>query len=109
VVAAALNFRDTGEMRSGFTTQLFNDGGVHGFTPGKRSASLRTNRAKAEALDSKGYTRFATAMREFAEQYDRQAERTRPWQSVRRKVPEAMLRFIERQLMTSDEGYDYAH
>ena len=30
---------------------------------------------KAEALDSKGYTRFATAMREFAEQYEREAER----------------------------------
>lgn len=75
-VAAALNFRDTGAMRSGFTTQLFNDRGVHGFTHGKEECKLASgNRLKAEALDSKGYTRFATAMREFAEQYERQAER----------------------------------
>jgi hypothetical protein len=75
-VAAALNFRDTGGMRSGFTTQLFNDRGVHGFTHGQEERKLASeNRKKAEALDSKGYTRFATAMREFAEQYERQAER----------------------------------
>ena len=75
-VAAALNFRDTGDMRSGFTTQLFNDRGVHGFTHGQEERELaRQNREKAEALDLKGYTRFATAMREFAEQYERQAER----------------------------------
>lgn len=76
VVAAALNLRNTGEMRSGFTTQLFNDRGVHGFTHGKEERELaRKNREKAEALEFKGYTRFATAMREFAEQYERQAER----------------------------------
>lgn len=75
-VAAALNFRDTGEMRSGFTTQLFNDRGVHGFTHGQEERRLASdNREKAEQLDCKGYTRFATAMREFAEQYERQAER----------------------------------
>lgn len=75
-VAAALNFRDTGDMRSGYTTQLFNDRGVHGFTHGHEERKLASeNREKAESLDSKGYTRFATAMREFAEQYDRQAER----------------------------------
>jgi len=75
-VAAALNFRNTGDMRSGFTTQLFNDRGVHGFTHGQEERKLASqNREKAEALDSKGYTRFATAMREFAEHYERQAER----------------------------------
>lgn len=75
-VAAALNFRDTGEMRSGFTTQLYNSRGVHGFTHGREERKLASkNRKKAEALDSKGYTRFATAMREFAEQYEREAER----------------------------------
>lgn len=74
-VAATLNFRDTSEMRSGFTTQLFNDRGVFGFTHGNDERELaRINRERAEALDSKGYTRFATAMREFAEQYVRQAE-----------------------------------
>ncbi len=75
-VAEALNYRATGEMRSGFTTQLFNDRGVHGFTHGQEERKLASeNREKAEALDSKGYTRFATAMREFTEQYERQAER----------------------------------
>ncbi len=75
-VAATLNYRDTGEMRSGFTTELFNQRGVHGFTHGREERELASqNRERAEALDSKGYTRFGTAMREFAEQYDRQAER----------------------------------
>lgn len=75
-VAASLNFRDTGEMRSGFTIQLFNDRGGYGFTHGKAERELASeNREKAEALDSKGYTRFATAMREFALQYEREAER----------------------------------
>ena len=75
-VAKVLNARDTGEMRSGFTTQLFNDRGVHGFTHGQEELELaRKNREKAESLDSKGYTRFAAVMREFAEEYERQAER----------------------------------
>lgn len=75
-VASTLNYRDTVEMRSGFTTELFNQRGVHGFTSGREESELaKRNRDKAEALDSKGYTRFATAMREFAEQYERQAER----------------------------------
>lgn len=75
-VAEALNYRDMGEMRSGFTTQLFNDRGVYGFSHGEEEHKLANeNREKAEALDSKGYTRFATAMREFAGQYERQAER----------------------------------
>lgn len=75
-VADLLNQRNTREMRSGFTTQLFNDRGVHGFTHGQEERQLaKQNREKADALDAKGYTRFATAMREFAEQYERQAER----------------------------------
>lgn len=61
---------------SGFTTELFNQRGVHGFTYGKEEWELAAkNREKAQALDAKGFTRFGTAMREFAEQYDRQAER----------------------------------
>lgn len=75
-VADALNFRDTGEMRSGFTTQLFNDRGVHGFTHGEEERQLaKQYREKADALDARAYTRFAAAMREFAEQYERDAER----------------------------------
>ncbi len=75
-VAEALNFRDAGEMRSGFTTQLFNDRGVHGFTHGHEERKLACeNRKKADELDARGFTRFATAMREFADQYDHQAKR----------------------------------
>jgi hypothetical protein len=75
-VATVLNYRDTSEMRSGFTTELFNQRGVHSFTHGREERELaRQNREKAEALEAKGFIRFATAMREFAEQYDRQAER----------------------------------
>ncbi len=75
-VAEVLNSRDTEEMRFGFTTQLFKDRGLHGFTRGEAERELASkNREKAEQLDAKGYTRFATAMREFAEEYERQAER----------------------------------
>ncbi len=74
-VAKTLNARDTGEMRSGFTTELFNRRGAYQSTHGQEERKLASdNREKAEALDSEGYTRFAATMREFAEQYDRQAE-----------------------------------
>ena len=75
-VAKVLNYRDTIVMRSGFTTELYNERGVHTFTHGNDERELaKINREKAEALDAKGFTRFGTAMREFAEQYDREAER----------------------------------
>lgn len=75
-VATVLNYRDTAKMRAGFTTELFNQRGVHGFNHGKEERELAAkNRERAEALDGKGFTRFGTAMREFAEQYDREAER----------------------------------
>ena len=75
-VASALNKRDAGEMRSGFTTELFNQRGVHGFTAGREERELaQQNREKAEALETEGYSRFATAMREFAKSYERDAER----------------------------------
>ncbi|NOY00780.1 MAG: hypothetical protein GXP30_13785, partial [Verrucomicrobia bacterium] len=74
-VASTLNLRDTSEMRSGFTTELFNQRGIHGYTHGREEHELaKQNRDKAEALDAKGYTRYATAMREFSEEYKRQAE-----------------------------------
>ena len=74
-VATILNDRHTGDMRDGFTMALFNQRGMHRFTEGQAERSLACeNREKAEALDSKGYTRFAAAMLEFAKQYDRQAE-----------------------------------
>ncbi len=75
-VANLLNQRDTDVMRSAFTNQLFNDRGVHGYTAGEDERKLaKKNRELADALDEKGYSRFATAMREFAESYERQAKR----------------------------------
>ena len=75
-VAKVLNGRDTEEMRSGFTTELFNRRGVHSFTAGREERELaQLNHDKAKALRSKGYSRFADAMREFAERYEREAER----------------------------------
>lgn len=74
-VATVLNYRDTGRMRSGFTTELFNQRGVYSFSHGQEERKLAKQiREKAEALDTRGFTRFATAMREFAEQYNRDAE-----------------------------------
>lgn len=75
-VAKVLNGRDTKEMRSGFTTELFNQRGVYSHTAGREERELaQLNHDKAKALRSKGYSRFADAMREFAEGYERQAER----------------------------------
>ena len=75
-VAKTLNRSDTKEMRAGFTIGLYNQRGVHGFTHGQEERKIANdNREKAEALDSKSYTRFATEMREHAELYDREAKR----------------------------------
>ncbi|MBU4312325.1 MAG: hypothetical protein KJ706_06380 [Candidatus Omnitrophica bacterium] len=77
-VAEILNNKDAVRMRSGFTMKLFNMRGVHGFSAGKEERELSVrNRQKAEALEHNGYHRFATSMREFAERYEREAERKR--------------------------------
>ena len=74
-VAETLNSHDTGEMRSGFTIELLSQRGTYGFTYGQEERKLASkNQKKAEALESKGYVQFATAMREFAKEYDREAE-----------------------------------
>lgn len=75
-VASALNERGVKKMRSGFTIELFNQRGFHDFTAGREERKLaQQNREKAEALETEGYSRFATAMREFARSYEREAER----------------------------------
>ena len=73
-VASVLNGRDTEKMRSEFTSELFNQRGVYLHTAGTGERKLaQRNREKADALDAKGFSRFATAMRQFAEVYERQA------------------------------------
>ena len=76
VVAEALNGRDVKRMREGFITEISNQRGVYGFSAGREEFELaRRNREKAEALEAEGYSRFATAMRELAERYERDAKR----------------------------------
>ena len=75
-VAKVLNRRDTDKMRSGFTSELFNQRGVYLYTAGRGEQKIaQRNREKADALDAKGFSRFATAMRQLAEVYERQAIR----------------------------------
>jgi hypothetical protein len=75
-VAAALNGKDAREMREGFTIELLNTRGVHGFSAGKEEEALASKyREKADAVESHGYSRLATALRELASSYDRDAAR----------------------------------
>jgi len=75
-VAKALNDRTVQPMRSGFTMALFNQRGVYDFSAGEEERTIaKENRQKAEALEHEGFSRFATAMRDFAGRYERQAER----------------------------------
>ncbi len=74
--ADALNDKDAGDMRSGFTVKLFNLRGVHGFSAGKEELAFAEDyRKKAEALEDNGFQRIATALRELAKDYERDAER----------------------------------
>lgn len=76
IAAQTLNAKDAKDMRSGFTTELFNQRGTYGYTAGKAELELaKINHEKADALEAKGYSRFATAMREFAKSYEREAQR----------------------------------
>lgn len=75
-VAKILDNKDADRMRSGFTMELFNMRSVFGFSAGKEERAIAArNREKAETLEHHGYNRFATAMRKFADQYDRDADR----------------------------------
>ena len=75
-VAEALNARDADGMRTGFTIEIFNQRGGHSFTAGREERELaQRNREKAEALEAAGYSRFATAMRGLAREYEQDAER----------------------------------
>jgi len=75
IVAQALDDKGARMMRSGFTIEIYNQRDVHGFSAGEEERKLaQINHEKAEALEVKGYSRFATAMRELAEGYVREAE-----------------------------------
>jgi hypothetical protein len=74
--ASALNQKEAADMRDGFRTQLFNSRGVHGFTSGEAEKNIATKyRTQAYEVDSAGFYRLATTLRELADDYERQAER----------------------------------
>jgi hypothetical protein len=76
IVAKCLDAREHDQMRRGFTLELFNSRGVHGFTGGKEELELaRQYRAHASKYDLAKYTRIATSLRDLAESYERDAER----------------------------------
>ncbi|MBN2737020.1 MAG: hypothetical protein JXR70_08580 [Spirochaetales bacterium] len=79
-VVDILNRRDANDIRSEFTIELFNRRGIFNFTNGQEERELAMqNRERAEALDAEGFSRFAAAMREFAKDYDKQAEQQEKW------------------------------
>lgn len=75
-VASALNARDAGDMRRGFANQLFNSRGVFGFSKGEDERRLaQSYRTKGQAVETAGFHRLATTLRDLADGYDRDAER----------------------------------
>ena len=75
--ASALNGRDAEEMRNGFRTEVFNSRGAHWVDPtGKPEKELAELwRQRAEAVEGAGFARFASALKDLAKSYDRDAER----------------------------------
>ncbi|BAY08173.1 hypothetical protein [Calothrix sp. NIES-2098] len=75
--AEALNAKDANDMRDGFTTELFNSRGIHLVDPeGRDERDLAEKyRSQAEEVESQGYHRFATSLRELAASYEHDAER----------------------------------
>jgi hypothetical protein len=75
-VAEVLNGKTTNAMRNGFTIELFNMRGVHGHSAGRDERGIAAKfHQQADALDTAGFHRFGTAIRELAKQYERDADR----------------------------------
>jgi len=75
-VAEVLNGRDGDQIRSGYKCELFNMRGVHGFSAGREEREIAAGyRNKACTAESRGYHRLATALRELAGSYERDADR----------------------------------
>lgn len=74
-VAEALNAKDAESMLAGFTCEQFNMRGAHWDTKGKQEREIAADYyAKANALEGEGCVRLATAVRELAKGYEREAE-----------------------------------
>lgn len=76
-VAGALNDRDAAAMRKGFCIGKFNSRGAHSIDPtGKPEKELTKElKDKAEKIENARFYRFATSLRDLANQYERDAER----------------------------------
>ena len=73
-----LNAKEAREMRDGYTTELYNSRGVHGYSEGKEEQEIAAKyRLKANEVEMHGYSRLATALRELATSYEGEAERVR--------------------------------
>ena len=77
VVAAALNDRESDDLRSGFSTGVYNSRGAHFVDPsGIPERRLAEQfRSKAEDVENAGFQRFAVTLRDLANSYDHEAER----------------------------------
>ena len=77
VVAAALNDRESENMRDGYGTGIYNSRGIHTVDPtGKPEKELAAQfRRKAEDVENESFQRFAVTLRDLAEGYEREAGR----------------------------------
>lgn len=75
-IAESLNSRDSEDMRSGYSTGLYNARGVHWVDPtGEPEKELADQfRQKAEDVENAGYQRLAVTLRNLADSYAREAE-----------------------------------
>jgi len=74
--AAELNGKDVDDMREGFRTQLYNSRGGHEYTAGRQEREIAQGyRKRAEEVESAGYHRLATTLRDLALSYEREADR----------------------------------
>jgi hypothetical protein len=75
-VAQILNTRGGEDLRSGYTCELYNMRGTHGFTGGQEELKIAARyRTNADAAEEAGFHRLADALRELAVSYEHDAER----------------------------------
>lgn len=76
-IAEILNDKDGDDIRRGYTSEVYNARGVYTVDPsGKQEREIAEQwRKKAEAVEAKGFVRFATSLRDLAKSFDRDAER----------------------------------
>lgn len=77
IIAEAMNSRERSSLRNGYSTGIRNSRGVHWIDPEAKpeKALAEKFRTQANEVENAGYQRFATTLREVAENYEREAER----------------------------------